>query len=43
MKDKNDHEAACCKDIGCCMDSGAAKSELRKLVYAKAPMAAWVK
>ena len=41
MTDKDDHEAACCKAIGYCLDSGATKSEVMKLVDTKAPMAVW--
>ena len=43
MTAKDDHEAACCKAIGYCLDSGATKSEVLKLVDTKAPMAVWEK
>ena len=41
MTIKDDHEAACRKAIGYCMDNGATKGELLKLVDTKAPMAVW--
>lgn len=43
MTDKDDHEAACCKAIRCCMDRGAKQGEILKIVDAKAPMAVWEK
>ena len=30
--DKDDYEATCYKAIGCCLDRGATKSELLKLI-----------
>ncbi len=41
MTSKDDHEAACRKAIDYCIDSGATKGELLKLVDSKAPMAVW--
>ena len=38
---EDDHEAACCKAIAFCMDNGATKRDLLKLVDTKAPMAVW--
>ena len=43
MTDKDDHDAACCKAIAYCLDNGATKSEILKLVDTKAPMAVWKK
>ena len=43
MTDKDDHDAACCKAIAYCLDNGATKSEILKLVDTKAPMAVWEK
>lgn len=43
MTNKDDHEAACCKAIRYCMDKGATKKEVLRIVDTKAPMAAWEK
>lgn len=41
LTSKNDHEAACHKAIQFCMDNGASREAMQKIVDRKAPMAAW--